>query len=296
MNLTNELNRISVLIPVFNDQTGVDACLQAIARQTYPVDAIEVIVVDNGSTPPLVLRQNYPFRTHLVVCEAQGSYAARNAGVRVARGEILAFTDADCRPTPEWIVAGLAQLAIRGGMAVVGGNVCIDLPSRPTATALYQYAVGFGQTDNVCVKGFAATANLFCTREQFDLVGPFDERLLSGGDREWCWRAARHGISVAYGDDAVVLTAPRSSLGAAVRQARRVAAGRRGLRTLGLAHIGVGAVVRQRSPIQAVHWILTHPSLSYRDRLRVFGVALVIRAASALENVRLVLGARAERR
>src|SRR5690606_7948642 len=132
----------------------------------------------------------------------------------------------------------------------------------------------FGQESNICDRGFSATANLFCTRAQYEAVGPFEERLLSGGDREWAWRAGRREISVKYEPGAVVHTAPRTNLAGAIRQARRVVAGRAQIRKLGLAHAGEAAVGKQRSAWQATTWILTNQDLAVWDRVRVLSVAV----------------------
>jgi len=288
--------RVSIIVPAFNDQAGLRACLQAITRQSYPTDAIEVIVVDNGSAPLLSLEGALAGRACIVRCLTPGSYAARNAGADVATGEVLAFTDADCRPDPDWLLHGVNALLAGNGGRIVGGEVTIDALDRPSAVALYQKTTGFGQEDNVRYKRFSATANLFCMRRLFETVGPFDTRLLSGGDREWCWRASLRGIHVHYEPTAVVHTSPRTDLRSAIRQSRRVVAGRKMLRELELGHIGDRAVAKLRSPWQSVSWILRRRDLSPWNRLRVLSVATIIRIAALWESVRLALGATAERR
>lgn len=287
---------VSVIIPAFNDQTGVNKCLRALARQTYPAGLVEVIVVDNGSVPALVVSDSAVFRVEAVRCPTPGSYAARNAGARKASGDALAFTDADCQPDPDWLARGIDALTHHSGNAVIGGEVILIDTDRPTAVALYQCATGFGQASNVREKHFAATANLFCTRAQFDATGPFEERLLSGGDREWCWRAATRGYAIVYAPTAVVRTLPRTSLRGAMRQARRVAAGRARLRSLELAHQGKAAVDKQRSAWQALTWVMRNPNLGHLDRLRVLTAATLIRGAELIEAGRLALGGRPERR
>jgi len=286
----------SVIIPAFNDQVGLDNCLHALARQSWPVDETEIIVVDNGSNPPLRVEGLHAGTVRLIRCPAPGSYAARNAGAAAAKGDVLAFTDADCRPDTNWLSNGIAALFASGDCRIVGGEVIMDALPSPSAVALYQLAAGFGQASNVRDKGFSATANLFCLRQHFEAVGPFDTRLLSGGDREWCWRAAKHGLSLRYEAGAVVHTNPRSDLRGAIRQARRVAGGRRMLRELGLAHAGNSAVNKLRTPWQSVIWILQLRELGIRDRLRVLAAALLIQTAAALESFRLALGTQAERR
>lgn len=288
--------RVSIIIPVFNDADGVTHCLRRIAAQTYPITNLEVIVVDNGSMPPLTLEENFPFHIHILQQEIPGSYAARNSGAAIARGALLAFIDADCWPDEDWLLHGIETLVAGHGNWVVGGEVSIMKPEKRTSVALYQYTTGFGQESNIREKGFSATANLFCTRHQFEVIGPFETRLLSGGDREWCWRAKKFDIQVHYEYKAVVHTMPRSSVDGAIRQARRVAAGRISLEQLKLAHAGQQALAKKRSSWQSAAWILSRQELRPTERLRVLWVAIVIRMATAIEGLRLRFGSAAERR
>src|SRR5690606_33525913 len=133
----------------FNDAAGVVLCLRNIATQSYPTEQIEVIVVDNGSEPPLVVKERYPFELKILHHARPGSYAARNAGVAISRGETLAFTDADCMPHTHWIERGLDALVRGQGRIVAGGEVSMVAPGNPTATALYQTMVGFRQKENI---------------------------------------------------------------------------------------------------------------------------------------------------
>lgn len=286
---------VSVIIPVYNDQAGIDRCLSALEAQTYPCDRFELIVIDNGSDPPVEV----PVRTHpgvtRIVCDETGAYAARNAGVEVASGEVLAFTDADCIPDGTWLANGIHALQRKGLSCAVGGEVALTLSDRPTATELYQYSVGFMQRENIEQRGFSVTANLFVPKALFLRVGGFDRRLLSAGDAEWSWRAARDGIEVFYAPDAVVRTAARRSLISAIRQTRRVAGGRATLRKLGQGHTPPARIRPHRSAWDAARWIVLHPDLSYWNRMRVFVVAVLLKAVQWVENLRLRLGSRPER-
>ena len=91
-----EVPRVSIVIPVFNQAQDLGRCLAALERQTYPADRFEAIVVDNGSDEPIgPVTERFSFVR--AICEpAPGSYAARNRGIEASRGEVLAFTDADC--------------------------------------------------------------------------------------------------------------------------------------------------------------------------------------------------------
>lgn len=287
---------VSVIIPVFNDEPGLRVCLAGLARQTYSEDRFEVIVVDNGSTPGVEIETGYPFAVHVEYCATPGSYAARNAGADKAKGTILAFTDADCEPQPGWLEEGVKALRRGSGRYIVGGAVEITKPVRSTGVSLYQRATGFSQRENIEKKGFTVTANVFCSSEQFRRIGPFEERLLSGGDREWSWRAFGKGIGLVYEPNAVVYTPPRVSLQPALRQARRVAAGRYYLRLYDLDHLGPEAIEPHRSITQSLFWILARTDFSLFDRLRMLSVAVLLKGVALLEMLRLRLGGNAERR
>lgn len=287
---------VSVIVPVYNDDTGARACLEMLRKQTYPMSKFEVILVDNGSDPPLEFNVDYPFKLRIQRCLIPGSYAARNAGAGSAGGTILAFTDADCLPSPDWIQEGVAALAAGDGQIIIGGEVRMLEPKSRTGVALYQYATGFHQKDNIQQKGFAITANLFCTIQQFQSVGQFDDTLLSGGDREWAWRAAQRGLRVHFESKAAVSTHPRNSLSAAIRQARRTAAGRFYLRRYALDYGHRENLAPHRSMLTAIIWILTRRQYSIRERISVLYAATLIKIASLVENVRLRLGSSPERR
>jgi glycosyltransferase involved in cell wall biosynthesis len=285
---------VTVIVPVFNDKTSLLNCLAGLKEQIYPADRLEIIVVDNGSTSALGPPEYYPLTVRIVCCEKPGSYAARNAGARTAIGNIFAFTDADCIPDPEWLSKGVATLLAANGKSIIGGQVLFSQPTVRSGTALYQQAIGFQQAENIRHKGFTATANMFCTAEQFGAVGAFNEQLLSGGDREWCWRAARQGISVDFAPDTIVQTMPRIRLRDAVRQARRVSAGR--------AYLGnhdssrPEALARYRTLIQSIMWIISMSHVSKWERIKILTAGATIRLSSDIESVKLRFGGAAERR
>lgn len=218
---------VSVIVPAFNDAEHVGGCLAALRAQSYPADRFEIIVADNGSTPPLAERVAADERVRFVVERATGSYAARNAGVREARGEVLAFTDSDCRPEVDWLRAGVEALSQLPEGGLVGGRVEVYVqdPARPTAVELYELVLAFPQERYVRQSHFAVTANVFTTRATFDRVGPFNAALISGGDNEWGKRVHAAGLPVVYSDEAVVHHPARRSMGAISRKMERVAEG-----------------------------------------------------------------------
>lgn len=217
---------VSVVIPVRDDAERLARCLDALRAQSLE-EAFEVIVVDNGSAEPPVSAVAALANAKLVHEPKPTSYAARNAGARAATGRILAFTDADCVPSPDWLVHGVGALAEAGRDVFVGGrvNVFASDPSRPTATELHELVHAFPQRSYVEQRSFSVTANLFVTRDAFDRAGPFAEDLVSSGDLEWGTRASRAGIRPVYSDAVVVSHPARRSLREMKGKLRRLHAG-----------------------------------------------------------------------
>jgi glycosyltransferase involved in cell wall biosynthesis len=213
---------VSVVVPVRDGARTIGACLDALAAQAGS-PTYEVVVVDNGSTDATAsIVRAHPLGARLVSEPVVGSYSARNAGVAAATGRVLAFTDADCRPRPDWLAAGARVLA---DAAIVGGRIDVPLPPNPSVWARYDRAVYLDQQDYVRAQGFAATANLFVAAAVFTGIGSFDPALASSGDLEFCRRATGAGHRLGYANDAVVDHTPRATALETWRLHRRLGAG-----------------------------------------------------------------------
>lgn len=212
MNATN-INPpfVSIIIPVYNDSERLKKCLRALEHQTYNGQSYEVIVVDNNSTEdfrPIAGKfqhVRYEFES------LPGSYAARNKGISVSKGEILCFTDSDCIPAVDWIEKGVSHLT--NECQYIAGKIRIFFkdPGRPTIAELYDSLNCLDQQQYLETDHFGATANLFACRELFDKVGLFNARLKSGGDKEWGQRVFDAGHRQAYSEGALVLHPARYS-------------------------------------------------------------------------------------
>jgi glycosyltransferase involved in cell wall biosynthesis len=201
--------QISVVIPVLNEARRIDACLDALAAQRG-APSFEVIVVDNGSHDATrELARGHAIGARLAVENARGPYAARNTGISLARGEIIAFTDGDCLPRPGWLAAGAKALA---GADLAGGRI-VQMPSEhPTVWERYDRATYLRQDRFIEYDGFAATANLLVRTAVVRDVGGFVPKLTASGDQEFCQRATAAGYRLVYEPDAVVDHHPRTSM------------------------------------------------------------------------------------
>jgi len=208
---------VSVVVVHYRQQAELDRTLAALARQSYPAERLEVIVVDDGSpTPPTV-----PEGVRLIVQEDLGFRlsAARNVGVTASSGSVLCFVDADTSPEPDYVLRltrlpALAPEAVTvgqrkhadfagvlGGDGGVGGGVAVPVPvSEPVEVAgpsheleqprwlqqAYGWSADLLHADDRSYRHLIGAVTC-CTRWFFDQVGGFDESFTSYGGEDWEW-------------------------------------------------------------------------------------------------------------
>lgn len=194
---------ISVIIPVFNDSERLRLCLQALDHQTYPLESYEIIVIDNNSTENLGRIVALHKQAKLGFEATRGSYAARNKGISLAKGNILAFTDSDCIPQPNWIQSGVETL--QSDLAdMVGGNVIFTFSKNKSIAEVYDSRTNMQIRQNIENRKVSKTANLFTKKHVFDKVGLFPNHLKSGGDVIWTKMATENGFKLVYSEKAAV--------------------------------------------------------------------------------------------
>lgn len=194
---------VSVVIPVLNDSVRLRTCLKAVLSQNWPRERFEIIIVDNGSKyPPVFFAAEHG--AVLIEESIPGSYAARNKGILKAKGDIIAFTDADCVPEKNWIREGVSCITSRKNIGFVGGEIRIITKGEGSLFELYDQLNHFDQKRFVMRNKFAATANLFTKKSVIDIVGKFNPKFKSFGDVEWGKRVADHGYRAVYHKNCVV--------------------------------------------------------------------------------------------
>lgn len=187
---------ISVIIPHLNQPQMLARCLASLAAGSRTPD--EIIVVDNGSKQMpedicaaagdiLLLHQPAP-----------GPGPARNLGIARARGDILAFIDADCLADPNWVAAAEAAMAEEGAQ-ILGGDVRIayENPDNLTVLEAYESIYAYRMDRYIAREGFTGTGNLVIRPEVFEDVGPFAGIGLAE-DRDWGQRATARGYTIRY--------------------------------------------------------------------------------------------------
>ncbi|MCT7979121.1 glycosyltransferase [Laspinema olomoucense] len=216
---------VSTIIPVLNDPQRLQLCLEALENQTYPKHLYEVLVIDNGSDESIEPVVRHFKQAKMLLEPSPGSYTARNKGILHAKGEVLAFTDADCIPQSDWLEKGTAHLLGVPNCGLVGGNVLFSFknPHRPNAAELYDQFFFLQQEYYLKYEQFAATANVFTYKQVFKQVGLFNSMLKSGGDREWGKRVFAAGYAQSYAADAAICHPARDSVQKLQKKVRRVA-------------------------------------------------------------------------
>jgi glycosyltransferase involved in cell wall biosynthesis len=287
---------VSVIIPVFNDALRLRRCLLALAGQRYPAGRFEAIVIDNGSSDDLIPAVDGLRFVRLGHEPRPGSYAARNAGLAMARGSTLAFTDSDCLPEPDWLQRGVARLEAHPGCGLVAGRIALFFAGpRPTAVELYESITAFPQHEYVARDHYGATANLFTRRDVFDRVGLFAAELTSGGDREWGQRVYAAGLAQVYAEEVLVRHPARRSFGELAHKIVRVTNGMERLRARQPGSFGPFARAVAKDlipPVDRIRSIWANRDLGGpAERAGVLGVLLGLRYTRAWARVRARSGA-----
>jgi glycosyltransferase involved in cell wall biosynthesis len=227
---------ISVVVPVFNAEKTLQSCLDALVSQELAEEQYEVIVIDNGSTDGTwSIIQSYGSRVRgIQELKTQSSYAARNAGVRASRAELIAFTDADCVPDSRWLRCLLESFNNNPGVGCVAGEVLAFNPVAPVERFSAQAGILRQRKSlNHRYRPYAQTANVAYRRKVFEQIGLFNGSLKSAGDADFCWRMQEQtGWELCFNEAATVQHRHRSTTRELWKQYVRYAQGNNALELL----------------------------------------------------------------
>lgn len=207
--------RVSVIIPAFHSDSTIGSCLAALTNQSF--QDFEVIVVNSSAaneTRQTVLTQ-FPQAAFEQSSMRLLPHAARNLGAARARGEMLAFTDPDCIPRPDWL-AYLVQACDRGH-SVVGGSMSLEGASwlaRGMHLCKWFWLLNGLPPHSPRI---VATGNACYSRRAWEAAGPFDGELYNG-DALLSWRARAHGYELWFEPRAVVEQIHREDWGEFLRE------------------------------------------------------------------------------
>ena len=219
---------VSIILPVYNDVGGVQDTLNSLTANQYK--DFEIIPVDNNSadaTGDVIdeIASNYPNLIQSYEETAiQSSYAARNTGIEHASGDIFLFLDADMWVDETWI-KDMVDTLESNDYDYLGCNVDV-VADNPNFWERYEQSFSFPVETYLEDKQFAPTCALAVRREVFEEVGLFDERLESGGDKEFGQRVHRAGFTQGYAGDVTAYHPARDSWDALRSKALRIGRGR----------------------------------------------------------------------
>ena len=205
---------ISVVVPFYRDQAGLDLLLSALAAQDHPASRTQLIVADDGSPNPPQLPADLPFHTRVVRQEDRGfrASAARALGAAAAEGEVLAFLDGDMIPAPDYLTAAARLPALSPEAVVVGRRRHLDeslldtgwrpgdpVPDSHILTEPEWLREAYTHTENLLHADstgyrFVISAVLTMAREVYVDAGGFDPGFVGYGGEDWelahrLWRA-----------------------------------------------------------------------------------------------------------
>ena len=251
---------ISVIIPAFNAAAAIVRCLAALSEQTVEPARFEVIVVDDGSSDETA-EEAARYGARVIKRSHSGRASARNAGVAVARGDILLFTDADCEPVPEWI----AEMTAPFDVPEIDGVRGAYRTRQRSWTARFvqlEYRDRYDHAARSPYIDFVETYSAAYRREVLLSSGGFDPDLPFDEDQELSFRLAEAGHRMVFNPRAVVYHRhPERWRGYAVRKC----------------HIGYWKT----------HVLRVHPAKAWRDTHTPWNVRLQV--ALAALTVPLVL-------
>jgi O-antigen biosynthesis protein len=212
--------KVSVVVACYNAERTLKICLDSLQRLNYP--DYEVIVIDDGSIDTTAhLAREYPLFRYFRHPTNLGLSVARNSGISASTGEIVAFTDADCRVDEDWLYYMAAALC-ESEFAGMGGPNLLPPDDSLVAAAVM---VSPGGPAHVMLTDRQAEhipgCNMVFKREALIDVGGFDPAFRQAGDDvDLCWRLQHAGYTIGFCPAAFVWHYRRSNPGAYLKQQR----------------------------------------------------------------------------
>ncbi|MBI3192566.1 MAG: glycosyltransferase [Pedosphaera parvula] len=211
---------VSVVVATYNGARTLKTCLDSLEQLNYP--AYEVILVDDGSTDATPqIASLYPSLRHVRFEQNQGLSVARNTGIQMAQGEVIAFTDSDCRADEDWLYYLVGDL-LNSTFAGVGGHNFLPPDDSWVAAAVMVSPGGPAHvmlTDRVAehIPG----CNMAFYKWALEEIGGFDPIYRKAGDDvDVCWRLQERGYSIGFSPAGFVWHYRRSTMRAYLEQQR----------------------------------------------------------------------------
>ena len=194
--------RASVIIATHNRPEKLAETLSSLTRQDNEAGEFEIIVVDDGSKPPVVIQGGDEFPPVVLVrVEGLERSAARNRGAAVARGELLIFIDDDISVKPDFVAAHVRAHDEWPGALAVGA---IRLPDEAMTTPFGRFRQKLERNavpptrGLTSIRNFCTAANMSISRDVFLALGGFDGSITSGEDQDFALRHTARGGHIAF--------------------------------------------------------------------------------------------------
>jgi cellulose synthase/poly-beta-1,6-N-acetylglucosamine synthase-like glycosyltransferase len=212
---------VSIVVGVRNEERYIEECIESLLLLAYPKDSYEIIIVDGMSTDKTRdIVQKYP--VVLLLNERKNVAAARNLGVENSRGNLVAFTDGDCKVDPLWLKTLVNEMKnAPEDVACVGGpNLIFDTDpifGRVVGHAQETFlgSGGSAQSKNSTRKHYVSSlpnCNAMYKKNTIKEAGYFDERFVVGQDGDLNYRINKKGYRFLYVPEAKVLHHRRGTL------------------------------------------------------------------------------------
>jgi cellulose synthase/poly-beta-1,6-N-acetylglucosamine synthase-like glycosyltransferase len=205
---------VSVVVGIRNEERYIEECVESLLSLDYPQDSYEIIIVDGMSTDKTRdLLQKYPVR--LLLNKKKNVAAARNLGVENARGDLVAFTDGDCKVDSKWLKILVLEIKNAPDNVVCVGGPNLVFDTDPMFGRVVGYAQetflgsgGSAQSQNSTKKHYVSSlpnCNAMYRKSAIQEIGFFDERFSIGQDGDLNYRICKTGRKFLYIPEAQVL-------------------------------------------------------------------------------------------
>jgi GT2 family glycosyltransferase len=192
---------VTIIVPSRIWTRDCDECLVKLRNQDYPQSDYEIIFVldppETSGVPSAYSVVSSPPKTSVVYSPTPGVSAARNHGISLSKGALLAFTDSDCRPCTDWL-SKMVECQQKSRASIVTGPVVPDsekvLPPIRSATTNEESSIPR-----------APTCNVVYLKSAIMQVGGFDTRFRSGEDTDLMIRVLEHDHNLVFCDGALVV-------------------------------------------------------------------------------------------
>jgi cellulose synthase/poly-beta-1,6-N-acetylglucosamine synthase-like glycosyltransferase len=207
------LPTVSVIIPAHNEEATIGNCLTSLEQLDYPADSLEIILINDGSTDGTKRIISEHLQRSNYICletDGRGPSKARNTGLEQAKGDYVAFTDADCVVDRDWLKELLRGFIADDVAGVGGGQIVPDDASNFERsvhyflTSMHFICEYVKKLETIAIVDHVASCNSMYKKKVIEAVHGFDEQLWPGEDVDLDYKIRHEGCRIAYNPNAVV--------------------------------------------------------------------------------------------